>query len=396
MVLVEAFTVLCAIYMVGQWGSKFSKGVIPSSLLCSVLLLIGFWTGGFPKDIVAISGLDSVYNIMSALIIVNMGTTLEFSQFKEYWKITVAVIFSCVCLSVITVFISSQFVGNELAKASFPILMGGIRATQIMTDALNERGLAELAAIIVLLNSTQSFFGLPMISLSTKRTVQRALINYRSNNKKSLEIYETREKKKEKVCWIDQIPDSLKTPFLHLFTLGVAGILSTWLGEYTSQITGGIVGRPLLALVLGIFFHQVGLMTSNPMQKSGTMPFFFFATIIAISGNLSALSPSDLMAHLGSILVLLILGTAGLFGGSFLMGKLMKVDIGLAIASSFGAYAGYPLNYQVAQEVIYTSTENEKERSYLEKEILPIVSLGSIISVTITSVIVAGALASML
>lgn len=396
MILVTAFTILCATYMIGQWIGRLSKGVIPSSLFCSVVLLIGFWTNLFPKDIVEISGLKQVYNIMSALIIVNMGTTLEFDQFKKYWKLVASVIGACVALTLVTVCISGPMVGKSLATASFPVLLGGIRATQIVTDALNEKGLMELAAVVVLVNSTQNFYGLPAISLSTKQSAQRLLAEYRANGGKAPQSSGgAGVNTVQKTRLIDRIPKAYQTPFLHLFTLGVVGILSTYIGNWTAQYTNGIVGRPLMALVLGVLLHNIGLLTSNPMQKSGTLPFFMFATIIAISGNLAALSPAQVLANIVPILILLTLGAAALFGGGFILGKVMKLDTGITVAASFGAYTGYPLNFQVAQEAIQFATEDPAERAYLEEAILPSVSLGSIISVTITSVIVAGAVANM-
>ena len=111
MKLVLAFTILCVIYMAGCWVSKLTRGIIPAALVCAVAMLLGFWSGLFPSDIVEVSGLQTVYRIMSALIIVNMGTTLEVRQFRQYQKLTLCVLISCAALGVITMTLGALLVG---------------------------------------------------------------------------------------------------------------------------------------------------------------------------------------------------------------------------------------------------------------------------------------------
>ena len=55
-----------------------------------------------------------------------------------------------------------------------------------------------------------------------------------------------------------------------------------------------------------------------------------------------------------------------------------------------GCYCGYPGNYQIANEVIDVLARTEEENKYLKDEILTRVVEGSVVSVSITSVVLAG------
>lgn len=379
-------------YMFGSWCSKWTRGVLSSALVCGIIMLLCFWLNIFPKDIVEISGMKSVYSIMSAIIIANMGTTLDVNQFRSYWRVALTVIGSLVALTVITLTIGSLIVGHDLALASFPVLMGAMRATQIMTDALNAKNLPVLAAIVVLVNSVQQFFGLPITSVCTKRSATKFLADYRASI--DTEVIEG-VTSAQRPRLIDKLPNEYKNPFFHLSCIGIIGVAAAYLGDITSSLTNGIVGMPLLALLMGFILQAAGIVENNPMVKSGTMPFFMFATVVGLFSSLASLSFSDFVANIGNILVLLVLGTIALTVGGWLLSKVFKIDPGIGIASAFGAYTGYPLNYQVVQDSINALTSDTQERAYLEEKMAPSVCIGSIISVTITSVIVAGVVATM-
>ena len=393
MLLVTAFTILCIMYMFGSWCGKWTKGAISSALVSAIVMLVCFWLNIFPKNIVEISGMKSVYSIMSAIIIANMGTTLDIKQFKMYWRVALTVIGALIFMTVLTLTVSALITGHDLALASLPTLIGAIRSTQIVADSLTEKGLTILAAIIILINAIQQFFGLPMISYCTRKASIRLIEGYRNGT-------DTQNNKDAKstntsIQIIERIPISYKNPFFYLSCIGIIGTVSAILAPYTSSITNGIIGMPVIALILGFILQAAGLIEKNPLQKSGLMPFFMYATIVGLFSSLASLSFDDFVANILNIMILLVIGAFALFVGGIILSKVLSIDPAIGIAAAFGAYTGYPLNYQVLTDAIAAFTDNPNERAYLDQKIAPSVCLGSIISVTITSVIVAGYVATL-
>lgn len=86
-----------------------------------------------------------------------------------------------------------------------------------------------------------------------------------------------------------------------------------------------------------------------------------------------------------------ILGAAAIY-----VGKKFGYSKGILMAFLFGCFAGYPLDYQVAMENIHIMAESKDEERFLEDQIIPIVIMGSVISVSITSIIVASIFVNLL
>ena len=78
-----------------------------------------------------------------------------------------------------------------------------------------------------------------------------------------------------------------------------------------------------------------------------------------------------------------------MFLGCWLIGKRLGYNLGMIIAYGFGIYCGYPFNYQVALECIEAATDDAEEQAFLRDNILQKVIIGSMTSVSITSVLIA-------
>jgi hypothetical protein len=75
---------------------------------------------------------------------------------------------------------------------------------------------------------------------------------------------------------------------------------------------------------------------------------------------------------------------------SWLVGKLIGVSAGMAIAIGSTCLYGFPGNYIIVQEVAESMSSNDEEKKAILDHILPPMIVGGYATVTIGSVIFAG------
>jgi hypothetical protein len=81
---------------------------------------------------------------------------------------------------------------------------------------------------------------------------------------------------------------------------------------------------------------------------------------------------------------------------NILVGKLLKVSSYMAFATSLTALYGFLPNYVLTEEAAKALAKTPEEKKFLMDEMLPQMIIGGFVTVTITSVIVAGIFINML
>ena len=82
MIAVVALTVLLCIYAAGELIAQKTKAVFSSVLSIAILLLIGFWSGLLPTSVIEDAQISGFGNIIAGLLIVSLGTTIDFQELK--------------------------------------------------------------------------------------------------------------------------------------------------------------------------------------------------------------------------------------------------------------------------------------------------------------------------
>lgn len=385
MTLLQSLLVLTLIYLFGQFVNRLTKGWISSTLVVVIFMLLGFLSGVLPKNIVETSNLSYVYKIFSAIIITNIGTMVEPAKFKVYWRVVVSCIAGLVGLAVLVLGVGGAIFGMESAWAVFPTLTGSLQATRLMTTALNELGKVGLIGLVTIIQSAQGWVGIPAITIGTRMECERSLKKYRAGDIENTIKYN----QQNKTYLIDKLPKKWDSPFIHLAILVALSTAAEALATITAPLTMNIVGSTILGLVFGCAFRQLGLICKTPLAKVGLMDVGLFAIIIGVYANLANITAEDLLATVAPVIVYVLLGAVGLSVCAVFVGRLLKIPAGIAIAAVFGAYQGFPVNYQVANDTINVMTDDENERAYLRGQILENVVMGSITSVTVLSLIIA-------
>ncbi len=170
---VLALTVLLCIYAAGELIAQRTKAVFSTVLGIALLLLAGFWSGVLPRSLIEDAQVTGFGNVIAGLLIVSLGTTIDFAELRRQWKVVLTALF-CVCGAVaVIILIGMPLIGRDMSIAGAPIFAGGSAATLIMTSALDEMGLAQASTFCIVLYVTQKFIGVPIASLLLRRTARQ-------------------------------------------------------------------------------------------------------------------------------------------------------------------------------------------------------------------------------
>lgn len=82
MIPVVAMAILLATYALGEMCAQKTKAVLSTTLVMAVVLLAAFWTG-LPSTIFKDAGVSQIGNIIAVMLIVSLGTTIDFAELKR-------------------------------------------------------------------------------------------------------------------------------------------------------------------------------------------------------------------------------------------------------------------------------------------------------------------------
>lgn len=384
-----ALTIVLAILYIGDIVATRTKAWIPSVFVCAVLFLIGYWTF-FPKDIVSIAGIGPVVaTMLMYLLITNMGTLLSLKELKNQWKAIVISLAGIVGIIAILFTIGALLFDLKTMIVAVPPLVGGVVAALVMSEGASAAGLEDLAVFAIVIYVIQGFAGYPITSIVLKREAKRLLKEHQQGNMQSVtQVEEDVEQASEQPKLFRKIPTKYNTEYFKFFRLALVGLLAY--GTSTALAPVVTVNALVLCLVFGVLASTFGFLERQPLQKANGFGFAIMGLMLFIFDGLKQASPEMLMRIIVPLVVSIVLAVIGMYIFSFIAGKVLKVSPNLAFAVSLTALYGFPADYILTNEVVKSSTADQKEREMLLSHMLPPMLVGGFISVTITSVILAG------
>lgn len=384
-----ALTIVLAILYIGDIVATRTKAWIPSVFVCAVLFLIGYWTF-FPKDIVSIAGIGPVVaTMLMYLLITNMGTLLSLKELKNQWKAIVISLAGIVGIIAILFTIGALLFDLKTMIVAVPPLVGGVVAALVMSEGASAAGLEDLAVFAIVIYVIQGFAGYPITSIVLKREAKRLLKEHQQGNIQSVtQAEEDVEQSSEQPKLFRKIPTKYNTEYFKFFRLALVGLLAY--GTSTALAPVVTVNALVLCLVFGVLASTFGFLERQPLQKANGFGFAIMGLMLFIFDGLKQASPEMLMRIIVPLVVSIVLAVIGMYIFSFIAGKVLKVSPNLAFAVSLTALYGFPADYILTNEVVKSSTTDQKERDILLSHMLPPMLVGGFISVTITSVILAG------
>lgn len=401
---IEAFLILAIVYFIGEFIGTISKAWIPSVFVIAALFLVGYWTF-FPNDIVELAGLGPPLGgtLAIMLCITHMGTIISVKQLLEQWKIIVIALAGLVGMIALTFAIAMPIVGREYVIAGLPPLTGGIVAATMMSTAAAEKGLTTASILAIAMYCVQGFAGYPLTAIMLKGEGKKLLKDFRSGNAKAAQGGKVDQEKgnmataapaKKKL--IPALPEKFSSTALILGKLMLVAWVSGLLQKGLLALTGFSLSSAVITLILGIVFTELGFLDPNSLEKAKSYGFLMFILMVYVFAGLKDATPALLLEAIGPLLIIIVIGVAGMAILSIVVGKLLKVSWRMALATSLTALYGFPPNYILTEESCKALADTPEEKQYLMDQMLPQMIVGGFVTVTITSVIIAGIFVNLL
>ena len=384
----SSFMIVLIVLALGDIVGKITKGKLSGMMVVMLLFLVGFLTKLIPADIIDQGGLTALSKLAIAMVLFNMGTTLNVKQLIEEWR-TVLMAALCMLASCLVMLLVSPIIGFDTMLVGMPVINGAAMATSLMASAAAEKGLATAAALCAVIYSVQKFVGAPIASAMGIRYGKKLLKAYRENPAQ-FKKQETGNGASAKVSFADKHKEWYSANVM--MALVAAG---SWVAHILGDLTP--INYSIWALLLGVVCAASGLVPTKPLQKSNSYGLMMVAVFGSIIPSLAKVSLSDLGTMAFQTIVLFIAALIGvaLVGWVLPTWKLVG-DKDLAVGIGVEQFLGFPSNVVICREVGDAVGETPEEKAFIEDTLNVPYVVGGITVITVLSTMLAGFVINML
>ena len=384
----SSFMIVLIVFALGDIVGKITKGKLSGMMVVMLLFLVGFLTKLIPADIIDQGGLTALSKLAIAMVLFNMGTTLNVKQLIEEWR-TVLMAALCMLASCLVMLLVSPIIGFDTVLVGMPVINGAAMATSLMASAAAEKGLATAAALCAVIYSVQKFVGAPIASAMGIRYGKKLLKAYRENPAQ-FKKQETGNGASAKVSFADKHKEWYSANVM--MALVAAG---SWVAHILGDLTP--INYSIWALLLGVVCAASGLVPTKPLQKSNSYGLMMVAVFGSIIPSLAKVSLRDLgtMAFQTIVLFAAALIGVALVGWVLPTWKLVG-DKDLAVGIGVEQFLGFPSNVVICREVGDAVGETPEEKAFIEDTLNVPYVVGGITVITVLSTMLAGFVINML
>ena len=384
----SSFMIVLIVFALGDIVGKITKGKLSGMMVVMLLFLVGFLTKLIPADIIDQGGLTALSKLAIAMVLFNMGTTLNVKQLIEEWR-TVLMAALCMLASCVVMLLVSPIIGFDTVLVGMPVINGAAMATSLMASAAAEKGLATAAALCAVIYSVQKFVGAPIASAMGIRYGKKLLKAYRENPTQ-FQKQETGKGASAKVFFADKHKEWYSANVM--MALVAAG---SWVAHILGDLTP--INYSIWALLLGVVCVASGLVPTKPLQKSNSYGLMMVAVFGSIIPSQAKVSLSDLGTMAFQTIVLFVAALIGvaLVGWVLPTWKLVG-DKDLAVGIGVEQFLGFPSNVVICREVGDAVGETPEEKAFIEDTLNVPYVVGGITVITVLSTMLAGFVINML
>lgn len=384
----SSFMIVLIVFALGDIVGKITKGKLSGMMVVMLLFLVGFLTKLIPADIIDQGGLTALSKLAIAMVLFNMGTTLNVKQLIEEWR-TVLMAALCMLASCLVMLLVSPVIGFDTVLVGMPVINGAAMATSLMASAAAEKGLETAAALCAVIYSVQKFVGAPIASAMGIRYGKKLLKAYRENPAQ-FKKQETGNGASAKISFADKHKEWYSANVM--MALVAAG---SWVAHILGDLTP--INYSIWALLLGVVCAASGLVPTKPLQKSNSYGLMMVAVFGSIIPSLAKVSLSDLGTMAFQTIVLFIAALIGvaLVGWVLPTWKLVG-DKDLAVGIGVEQFLGFPSNVVICREVGDAVGETPEEKAFIEDTLNVPYVVGGITVITVLSTMLAGFVINML
>ena len=376
--------VIFVVFAAGDMISAKTKAIVSMLLVASVVFLAGFWTNIFPQTLFADSTLLSMAGLLVTMLLVHLGTTIKLRDFGAQWRTVIISALACVAISVAVYFLGQLIVDRGFALVGAPILSGGVVATLQMTEMANNASRPELAVFATLVMCAQGFVGYPVASLCLKSEAKRLKRDIDAGSVSLAPVNAAQATARKKL--IPALPAKYNTPNTIIAKVILVALLSTWV----SSLLNDAVNKLVWCLIFGVLLKELGFLDEDALGKANATGIVMPIITLSIFTNLASATPEMVGSMVVPLLVCVVIGTIAFSLVSILVGKLFGYSWQMSMAIGSSCLFGFPGTVIISNEVSESTGTTEEEKAYISAQIMPKMLVAGMVTVSITSVLVAG------
>ncbi len=135
-----ATVILLALIAVGELISIVTRARIPMLLVGLMGFLLLRWAGVLPPDLIKNSNFAIIGALMSAPLIIHMGTLIPIKTIKSQYRAVLVSLIGMACACLLILLIVTPLVGYKTAAAGTGPLTGGLIAFLVTSQKLKALG----------------------------------------------------------------------------------------------------------------------------------------------------------------------------------------------------------------------------------------------------------------
>ena len=381
-----AAAVIFVVFAAGDMISAKTKAIVSMLLVASVVFLVGFWTGVFPTTMFADSTLLSMAGLLVTMLLVHLGTTIKLRDFGAQWRTVIIAAVACIAISAAVYFIGQLIIDRGFALVGAPILSGGVVATLQMQEMAQKADLPQLAVFATLVMCAQGFVGYPVASLCLKSEAKRikAQLDAGELSVASQDAEKAAAASRKKL--IPALPAKYNTPNVVLAKVVLVALLSV----FVSSLFHDAVNKLVWCLIFGVLCKELGFLDEDALGKANATGIVMPIITLSIFTNLASATPEMVVSMVVPLLVVIAIGTVAFAVVSILIGKIFHYSWQMSVAIGSSCLFGFPGTVIISNEVSESTGTTPEEKTYINAQIMPKMLVAGMVTVSITSVLVAG------
>ncbi|MBE6866810.1 MAG: hypothetical protein E7492_07640 [Ruminococcaceae bacterium] len=387
---IMCLAVVAFAFVVGEYLSRKTNGYVSAMVFGCIIAMILFWCNLIPKDLAATSTLLVTLNSTGvAMLLVNMGTSIDIENLIQEWKTVVVCCAGLVGIGVLAFTAGSMFFGKEYALTAAPVVSGGVIAMQIVSEAANAAGKPMFAGFAALVLAFQSMVGMPVASFCLKKELimakEKGMFSEEGQKKSAFKLPETNLFKTPSAE-----ADTSTMKFMKLAIVASVGwLLSTYVVP--------AINVNIMYLLVGVLARKINFLQKNALQAAGGYGYIMLCMYALTFNGFSSVSPMDALGFILPLFGCLLLGVIGIAIMALIAGKIVGYNPYVSIACGVTALFGYPGTEILSNEVVASMTEfTPEEKAKALDYVMPKMIVGGFTTVTIASVVFAGIIAPMI
>ena len=384
MTAILAAAVIFVVFAAGDMISAKTKAIVSMLLVASVVFLAGFWTNIFPSTLFADSTLLSMAGLLVTMLLVHLGTTIKLRDFGAQWRTVIISALACIAISAAVYFLGQLIVERGFALVGAPILSGGVVATLQMTEMASKANRPELAVFATLVMCAQGFVGYPVASLCLKSEAKRLKRDIDAGSASLAPVNAAQTAARKKL--IPALPAKYNTPNTIIAKVILVALLSTWV----SSLFNDAVNKLVWCLIFGVLLKELGFLDEDALGKANATGIVMPIITLSIFTNLASATPEMVGSMVWPLLVCVVIGTIAFTVVSILVGKLFGYSWQMSVAIGSSCLFGFPGTVIISNEVSESTGTTPEEKAYISAQIMPKMLVAGMVTVSITSVLVAG------